>query len=130
MKGTQSSSLWAVVAIFACLWMFISNIQIGGSSKPVVVKDWKSDDASIMAYVMMEDFVKRQLKAPASADFPSFSDGRDRHITRLAGQKYRITSWVDAQNGFGAKIRNHFIGEIEQTSEDKWHLRSLEFARN
>lgn len=83
-----------------------------------------------MAYIMIEDFVKGRLKAPGSANFPGFSEGRDQHVQRLEGQRYRIISWVDAQNGFGANIRNHFIGEIEQTSKDYWKLNSLEFSRD
>lgn len=127
-KPTQKSVGFVLAVIIACVWVFLTSL--GGESKTKEVKDWKKDDASIMAFIMMEDFVKGQLKAPASADFPGFSEGRDRHVQRLDGQKYRIISWVDAQNSFGAKIRNHFIGEIEQTSKDYWKLNSLEFATN
>jgi hypothetical protein len=88
---------------------------------------WQQKDASLEAVVMMQDFVKDRLKAPASADFkPGYSDS----VTRINGQRYRVISWVDAQNSFGAKLRNYFIGEIEQTERDRWNLVSLEFAKN
>ena len=79
-----------------------------------------------MAYIMMEKFVKDRLKAPATAKFPGSLEYRD-HITKLSGRRYRISSWVDAQNGFGALLRMHFVGEVEELDNDKWRLNSLEF---
>jgi len=86
---------------------------------------WKTTDNSTMAYIMMEDFVKGRLKAPSTAKFPGILDGRSDHISYLGNQKYRINSYVDAQNSFGAMIRTRFSGVIEQISRDRWVLRSL-----
>ncbi len=86
---------------------------------------WKTRDNKSMAYIMMEDFVKRKLKAPSTAEFPGIFDGKLDHVKSLGGQKYRIVSYVDAQNTFGAQIRTRFVGEIQQTSEDEWQLISL-----
>lgn len=85
-------------------------------------------DNSTMAYIMMEEFVKERLVAPKTAEFPGTFDGRVDHIQHLGDQKYRINSYVDAQNSFGATIRNNFTGEIEQVSEDRWRLNSLEIG--
>lgn len=88
---------------------------------------WRHMDASPQAAVMMEDFVRERLKAPANADFkPGYRDS----VMKLDGQRYRVTSWVDAQNSFGSKLRNHFVGEVEQVEKDRWNLVSLEFANN
>jgi hypothetical protein len=86
---------------------------------------WKTEDNSIMAYIMMEDFVKRELKSPGSAKFPGVFDGRQDHVTRLQDYKYKIVSYVDAQNSFGALLRTKFIGEIQQVSDEEWRLISL-----
>jgi hypothetical protein len=75
---------------------------------------------------MMEDFVKQRLKSPSTAEFPGVFDGKLDHVTDLENQTYRIVSYVDAQNSFGAKIRTKFIGEIKQTSADRWQLISLD----
>lgn len=89
--------------------------------------DWREREDTSMAYIMMEDFVKNRLKAPKTAEFPSVWSGRDKHVTYLGNQRYRIASYVDAQNSFGALIRNHFVGEIEQKSKDRWSLVSFNF---
>jgi len=86
---------------------------------------WKTEDNKIMAYIMIEDFVKQRLKSPGTAEFPGVLDGKIDHVTALGNQTYRIISYVDAQNSFGAMIRTKFIGEIKQTSDVRWQLISL-----
>ena len=87
--------------------------------------DWSTEDNSFLAYSVMEDFVKKRLKAPSTAKFPGMFDGKADHITQLPNQTYKITSYVDAQNSFGALIRTRFIGEVQQTGEYDWQLLSL-----
>jgi len=87
--------------------------------------DWRQEDNSIMAYIMMEDFVKDRLKSPSTAEFPGVWDGRNEHISKAGAQTYKINSYVDAQNSFGASIRTRFTGTIKQISKDRWQLQSL-----
>ena len=76
---------------------------------------------------MMERFVKQRLKAPSTADFPGVWDGRGDHVTYLGDQKYRVRSYVDSENSFGAMLRMNFVGEIQQVDEDTWELVQLQF---
>jgi len=88
---------------------------------------WKTRDNSAATYVMMQDFVKDRLKAPASARFPG-DDDRGVHLYWSDNRKYSVSGYVDAQNSFGALVRNYYGGKLEQTSENKWRLLSLEFS--
>lgn len=104
-------------------------LALGSTDDDSASKDpnaWKTEDNWSMAYIMMEDFVKQRLKSPGSAKFPGVFDGRKEHVTKLGEQKYRIVSYVDAQNAFGAMIRTKFVGEIQQVSDEKWQLISLQ----
>ncbi|MFT6865914.1 MAG: DNA-directed RNA polymerase subunit RPC12/RpoP [Cyclobacteriaceae bacterium] len=65
-----------------------------------------------LAYTYAEDFVKKKLKSPGTAEFPGTFEKAD-HITELRYNKYKIVSWVDSQNGFGAMIRTNFSCIIE-----------------
>lgn len=109
-------------------------VKVAKKTKPVEARpqrmDWREREDPTMAYLMMEDFVKKRLKAPKTAEFPSVWSGRQDHVTYLGSQRYRIVSYVDAQNSFGALIRNNFVGEVEQISEDRWSLISFEFVKN
>jgi len=64
-----------------------------------------------LAYNYAEDFVEKKLKSPSTAEFPGISE-KDGHITDLGGGKYKIDSWVDSQNGFGATMRTKFTCTI------------------
>ena len=94
--------------------------------RPKKAATWRDRDQSTMAYHMAADWVRGRLRAPATADFPGIFQGRADHVTRLDGQRYRIRSYVDAQNGFGAQVRTRFTAEVEQTGKDAWRLLSLQ----
>jgi hypothetical protein len=71
---------------------------------------------------MSEHFVRDRLKAPATAEFPRRPYG----VTWVGGCTFKVNSYVDAQNGFGAKLRNKYFAELEYLpTEDKWRLKSL-----
>lgn len=66
------------------------------------------------ARAIAEQFVEQELKAPGSATFGG------REVTKLASGRYRVSGWVDAQNSFGAKIRNRYTVTVEKTGEKNW----------
>lgn len=70
-------------------------------------------DNSTMAYVQAKNFVKPVLKSPSTADFPFLGSG-----TKVGENTYKVTSYVDAQNSFGAAIRNDFSITLEFTGGD------------
>lgn len=73
------------------------------------------------AWVSMTYFVKDRLKAPSSA---KFEYAGARNVIRLDNDRYRIKSYVDAQNSFGAPIRMHFEGVVRDT-KSSWRLEEL-----
>lgn len=58
--------------------------------------------------VRCESAVEAQLLSPASADFPF---GHGANVQELGANRYRLVSYVDAQNAFGAQVRTHFTCE-------------------
>lgn len=74
------------------------------------------------AYAMCQDWVKGRLQSPGSADFP-FGD-----VTKtedLGHGAYRIRSYVDSQNGFGALVRTKYDCSTHWVSGQNWHLDRL-----
>jgi len=114
-----------IASAFLLLVFLIIAVGSTDSEKSSDPNAWKTEDNKSMAYIMMEDFVKQRLKSPSTAEFPGVFDGKLDHVTAIGNQTYRIVSYVDAQNSFGAQIRTKFIGEIKQTSADRWQLISL-----
>jgi len=69
------------------------------------------EPSKMLAYNYAEDFIKQRLKSPSTAEFPGTFE-KDDHITDLGGGEYKIRSWVDSQNGFGAMIRSQWSCKI------------------
>ncbi len=87
-------------------------------------------DASL-AYVMSQDFVKRKLVAPATADFASFSDV----CVKMTGSNpaehwdavFAVASYVDSQNVFGAKVRTYYTCHLRHIQgTDNWQCYDLD----
>ena len=71
-----------------------------------------TDKDATAAWVVAKQFVIRQLKSPASADFGSpfsgeFQQPNDR-CKVIDGGAWKCAGWVDAQNEFAAKLRSDF----------------------
>jgi len=72
------------------------------------------------AYAQM--FVEKQLKSPATARFQpgAVSAGAVRHI---GNDEYEVSAYVDAQNGFGALVRQSFRCRVQRLQNGaKWRL--------
>jgi len=83
------------------------------------------------AFVISQTFVKRQLKAPATATFPLITaEGVSSTPTTVPGGKcaFSVRIYADAQNSFGAMVRQHFHVTVapDQGSEGDWNLISIE----
>ncbi|HSW65177.1 MAG TPA: hypothetical protein VLH56_17995 [Dissulfurispiraceae bacterium] len=77
---------------------------------------------AIEAYVMAETFVKRQLRAPATAKFAPF---REAIVSDLGDGRFFIAAYVDAENAFGALIRTPFQATLRREG-DMWYAESVE----
>lgn len=112
-KRSAAPLLFALILLVVmCAYIVAVSRKPGGSSGPT------SADASIVCH----DFVKRALKAPATADFPSYSQD----AVSQSGSRYTVVSYVDSQNSFGAMIRTQYICTVEPSGGDNWRLVSLD----
>ncbi|MGC3938753.1 hypothetical protein ACOTTU_13190 [Roseobacter sp. EG26] len=83
-----------------------------------------SNEKTALAYVMIQEDVRRSLRAPSTAEFP----GRYGAGTRNMGNcVYQIVGQFDAQNGFGAMIRGTFTGTTEYFPDSgSWRTLTLD----
>ncbi len=69
--------------------------------------------------------VKKRLRSPATAKFPGTFFGRGEYkVYLMPGGCYRVTSWVDSQNRFGALIRSEWVVDLEK-KEDRWEAKEV-----
>lgn len=86
----------------------------------------KTCSNTTLAFVMSQDFVTKQLKAPATADFPNISS-EGVSVNYLGNCVHEIRAYVDAQNSFGANIRSHYYVKIKnELNTDSWSLLKIQ----
>lgn len=73
----------------------------GSNGTPVTDSSLKID-----VWVCAQDIVEGKLKSPSSADFCSVIDAS---VYSNGSNNYTVVGYVDAENSFGAIIRNDFI---------------------
>ena len=64
------------------------------------------------AKICAEKAVEDRLKAPSTAKFCSYSQMT---ATNLGGDKWRVSGYVDAQNSFGASLRQYWTVTLTLT---------------
>lgn len=86
------SIFWIVLAAIVGI-SFFSNVPT------------RKSETSETLYIKSRVLIGQRLKAPATADFAS-QDASD--IEQISTDSWRVRSYVDAQNAFGANIRTTF----------------------
>jgi hypothetical protein len=77
---------------------------------------------AVMSYIKLKRFMTERLKSPTSADFPI----NPVSTANMGNCKFKITSFVDSQNSYGATIRTRFVGVVRyDKSDNTWNLESL-----
>jgi hypothetical protein len=100
-----------------CL-VFIGFLVFAGVAGQGMRKPWNKEDHSAAALLMAQKLVTANLVAPASAKFPgAVWDNAIGHVRRN-GQTYRIDSYVDSQNAFGAMLRTRYSVTLTRTGPE------------
>lgn len=111
--------LGVIVVLVGLGWLFGNSGGTGSTST----------DHTAAAIVHCQNFVRDRLRAPATADFPFL----DRQVTPAGNDTYVVASYVDAQNAFGAMIRNDFRCTVryrggDEAASSSWELVNLELT--
>lgn len=121
-KKSNAGLLLVLIVIAACACVFITSTMYGGAGSGTPRPD-TADAAD--AFYISHQFVERTLRAPSTADFPSYYDGE--FVSNLGSGRFRVVSYVDAENAFGAMIRTYYEAVVLYKGNDQWELESLEF---
>ena len=101
-KNINNCTLILLTTVLIIISMFTS-CSIGGNS---------DEDKIAEAVVIAQDIVEENLKVPSSADFPaSFDD----YNIYSSGNKYTVSFYFEAENSFGAKLRQKAVVTYTRT---------------
>ena len=79
-------------------------------------KAQKTCEDGILSYSYARDFIKQNLKSPSTAEFPSFTEVNHKYLGNCT---HNITGDVNAQNSFGAMLRNKFNVTVRYDKKEK-----------
>ncbi len=126
MAKTQMSPAQAgcgcLTIVVGAVIMFV--VWLSGTSTP------KHDPAAAAWYAARE-LVRQNLKAPGSATFPNYHTAQRTQDPRLGASENGDGTWqawgyVDAQNAFGAKLRNNWTIKLRRVGNG-WQMVDLKF---
>jgi hypothetical protein len=123
--GCLFGALWVgvvVLGVYFAYWRLI----LGPESRPPDLPVFDTQ----AAHDACAHFVTATLDTPSTASFPGRfnSDRKVRQVTEWGGNVpiYRVLSYVDAQNKFGAVIRTRFVCSVSWDAKAaKWVLLGL-----
>ncbi|MGO9613210.1 MAG: hypothetical protein ACLPX5_09265 [Dissulfurispiraceae bacterium] len=119
----KSKRLTKTGVVLIVLFVVVPLIILATMSHYAPVKKDPSEERAFTAWAMHNEFIKNLLKAPATADFAPRSASS---VEILGNNLYKITSYVDAQNSFGAKLRTHYTITLKNTG-DQWKVADVQF---
>ena len=129
MKAKNKQKLKSTGRTIGCLvlvaLLIVISSYLGKDYKPDQTETAQKDAGSgyiAEARTFCQHFVTKRLFSPGSAEYPWASREVVQH---LGDNRYRVRSYVDSQNPFGATIRTNYDCTVERTWED-WKLISLE----
>ena len=97
--------VFVIIFLFFAIWGLIDKI----SDISHYEKDYSQE-----AYTAAKFYVNKQLKAPATADFPMY----DKNFITHHNDSYTVSSYVDAENSFGVKGRLYYTVTMERDGKD------------
>jgi hypothetical protein len=104
--------------IFSLLMLII--IVVGTGS--ILFRSNKDPGGNTMACIMAEEMVKKRLRAPSTASFQSCSEIK---AYDAGGGWWSVSGYVDAQNGFGAKLRSTWAATVHELPNGSWEARGI-----
>lgn len=94
--------------------------------KPKGAKEKTLDE---VAFDICKKAATARLKAPSTAKFGSFSESSVEK-TMEKDNRYYIRSFVDAQNPFGAMLRNKYECVADYNGNQEWAIVRVNFITN
>ena len=111
--GGALTVILVLTILFTWGYMFFSGSDSPSASRP-------HELSAIELHVQAQEFVKRALKAPSTAEFPWEPVRAGTDGTGL----YQVESYVDSQNSFGAMVRSEWMVNM-RLSGDRWTLEKM-----
>lgn len=115
--GQRRKAIVVLAIIIGAAWLY---------SEVSKNKDPNACGSKSMAFVISQEFVKKRLKAPATASFPWGTNSAGVSVVERGRCEYTVNAYVDAENSFGAKLRTQYRADVTYMPEgNSWQLNDI-----
>lgn len=112
---------FCLIVFITCIYQFTDNSNTNNNStQSSSVETPTHSDIEIGVEAQMQ--ITRFLKSPSTAKFPLHPT-----IDKISEERYKVSSYVDSQNGFGAMIRSTYTVDFTYLPEDKLKINQIIF---
>ena len=84
------------------------------------------ENQRVTAFTMSQEFVKKELKSPSTAEFPA---NYKEACEFIGDSTFIINSYVDSQNSFSAMMRTNYQVKVKYIGKENWSLIDLKFEK-
>ena len=116
-KGCSSTLVWGFLIVFVLIVL----AAMCSDNSDYKKKEYTPTGLDALRHAQTK--LKPLLKSPSTAEFPSYRE-KIKHYSGCCGE-FKIDSWVDSQNGFGATIRTYYTCTVYYTDDDMVGIRDL-----
>jgi len=109
-----------IICIITIVLLFM-----GCSNPNKPFKDLSLSEKQSFVWLMAQSSTRENLKSPSSATFPRQSQAT---ISDLGDNKFKIVSYVEATNSYGAKLKQSF--EVQLSIKDEYSKENKGYAYN
>ncbi|ULJ69262.1 hypothetical protein MIS45_11070 [Wielerella bovis] len=121
----QTAMVIGTIVVIGFAFNMLANGGSSSSSNPNALKSGSSTTSGtranqILAQYACEDEVKKQLKAPASAQFSNWQ-----YRYNDSTKTHTLSGSVDSQNSYGAMLRSNFVCTAEYKGDGQFSTRVI-----
>jgi hypothetical protein len=121
-KGCAGCAALIVGSFFVLMIIVIATSQ----KSPEEKRKEQTKIAGYNAASACQDWVRVRLKAPRTAEFQELREAQIEWIPNEGTGVFKVTSYVDSQNGFGAMLRMPYTCTAMTTDDKNFNLASLD----
>lgn len=87
-------------------------------------QEQKAEHSEYAAYAVSQKLLEDKLHSPSTAEYPAMSTVDVEH---LGEGVYTVDAYVDAQNAYGAMVRQDYYMKIQYEGDDYWNVLEMDF---
>lgn len=115
-----------IFLVFLLFGVLGSALEGPDGREPSYTQEFETEATDSQAFSMAKRFVETTLMSPSTANFPSGMFDENYAVVQ-DGDVYAVTSYVDAQNGFGATIRTYYTISLRFLGGDPYEISAWEY---